>query len=138
MAHWRSGRHNAMRWFQLSRVVLSEANSRTPLPGSMRIPPRPVMAARATLLYDRVSGSSASRANSAIAPKVPRLQLVHGSAIWAARNSKVLGTSFTAALPQTPRRPLAAAAALNTAKQNRAEAVSATLADFSRARDSQI
>src|SRR5262249_50041699 len=114
-----------MRWFQLSRVVLSEANSRTPLPGSMRIPPRSVMAARATLLCDRVSGSSASRANSAIAPNVPRLQFVRGSAIWAARNSKLLGTSFTAAFPHTPRRPLAAAAALNTAKQNRPEAVRA-------------
>jgi hypothetical protein len=98
IAHWRSGRHNAMRWFQLSRVVLSEANSRTPLPGSMRIPPRPVMTARATSLRDRVSGSSASRANSAIAPNVPKLQFVQGSAIWAARNSKLLTTWFTAVL----------------------------------------
>src|SRR5262249_7750498 len=31
---------------------------------------------------------------------VPRLQFVRGSAIWAARNSKLLGTSVTVALPR--------------------------------------
>jgi hypothetical protein len=60
------------------------------------------MAARATSLRDRVSGSSASRANSAIAPNVPRLQFVRGSTIWAARNSKLLGTSFTVAPSNFP------------------------------------
>ena len=87
-----------MRWFQLSRVVLSEANSRTPLGGSMRIPPRPVTAARTASLRDRVSGSSTSRVNSAIAPNVPKLQFVHGSAIWAARNSKLVAGSLMAVL----------------------------------------
>ena len=46
---------------------------------------------KATSPRDRVSGSSSSRANSAIAPNVSRLQLVRGSAIWAARNRNCSG-----------------------------------------------
>ena len=65
-----------MRWFQLSRVVLSDANTRIASCGSMRMPPRAVTAARLVALRDKLTGSSGSLVNSAMAPNVPRLQPV--------------------------------------------------------------
>ena len=76
MAQSACGRHNETRWLQLSRVVDSDANSRTSARGSIRMPPRAVTAVMQASPCNRVTGSSAQRMNSAIAPNVPKLQFV--------------------------------------------------------------
>ena len=85
MAQASCGRHSATRWFQLSLVVLSEAKKRSPSTNRIRIAPRSVAAEKTAPVVSRSTGSSGSRMNSAMAPKVPRLQLVAGSAKWAPR-----------------------------------------------------
>src|SRR5205085_9700989 len=72
---------------QLSRVVDSEANRRRSSRGSIRTPPRAVTAENDLLPFVMATGSSGSRMNSAIPPKVPRLHCVAGLLIWASRNS---------------------------------------------------
>ena len=79
MAHRSSGRQSATRWFQLSLVVVSKANGRMSVRSAMRMPPRSVTAASDVMPRDSAAGSPASRANSAMAPKVPTLHCVSAS-----------------------------------------------------------
>ena len=74
MAQLSLGRHSATRWLQLSLVVDSEAIKRRPAQGAMRRPPFAVTTETASCERSSDAGSPASRVNSAIAPKVPKLQ----------------------------------------------------------------
>ncbi len=91
-----------MRWFQLSFVVVSNANGRMPARSSMRMPPRSVTAASDAVPRVSATGSPGSRANSAMAPKVPRLHCVSASAICASRNAAKSLVMTSAVM--TPRR----------------------------------